>query len=190
MQKSLRGFDAAAVAQLELAMWKAYYRHRFVRLSFLLLRLNREFFGFSYFRAMYGAYYAAIAAIDFRINKGRESKKVKDRVLKNLTRLYRSIEGNCIESFDYKKVAELELEWWLIDRYPSQDKTSREDSLANAMATMFNVESSSLADYSVYRAEAMVLCDMLDGKNDNKVDWGRVGNLLQKAYHSLYLSVQ
>ncbi len=190
MKKSLRSFNPTRVAQLELEMWKAYYHHKFLKLFLLLLQLTKEFFGFSYLKAIRPAYYASIAAAHFRLNKGKETQEVEEKILKNLTKLYKIIKSNCSDNFDYEKMAQLELEWWLIDRYPNRYETTREQALAAAMATLMSVESLVLSDYASNRAEAMVLCDKIEGKDDQKVDWERVGILLINSYRSLSKAVQ
>lgn len=171
-------------------MWRAYYEHRFLKLFSLLLRLTKNFFGFSYLRSIPPAFYAAKAAIIFRRNKGKENDENMKSVLKNLSCLYEIIRKNSVEKFDHKQVAELELEWWLVDRYPERYQTSRSVALANAMAALFSIDPDNLTTYATARAEAMVLCDKIEGATTQLVDWGKVRVLLKVSYSELSKAVQ
>lgn len=186
MKKSLKKINPDKIAQLELCMWQAYYDHKFFKLFLLLLKMMRESFGLNYFSSLHAAYYAAFAATDFRLNKGKENSK---RVLKKLTKFYKIVLNHSLDEFDSKRAAELELEWWFVDRYPSRYKISREEAIAVAMAIIYNVDSVKLMEYAKYRAQAMVLHD--EAKLSRKaVDWDKIGSLLKLSFNSLSKNIQ
>ena len=114
---SIKNFNPGRVARLELEMWQAYYGHHFFKLFFLLIKLVHESFCVNYFLSIQVAYYSAIASIEFRLNKGKENNL---SILSKLEKAFKLISQNSIEVFDYKKVANLELNWWLVDRYPDR----------------------------------------------------------------------
>ena len=186
-KKSLKKFNPDKVAEIELDTWKAYYKHQFLRLFFLLVHLVHENFGVSCLVSLRIAFYAALAASDFRLNKGKEKL---ERVLKMLINFCRVISSHSIEPFDYKKAAELELQWWMIDRYPDRYKISREEGLALAMAAVYSVEPSKLEDYAKLRAEAMVLQDEAENLKNREADWNKIGTLLRDSWRSIYQVIQ
>lgn len=186
MKKDLRKFDPNKVAELDLEMWQAYYDHNFFKLFILLLRLMHKFFGLDYFSAFRAAFYSASAVIDFRINKGRENS---ERIRRKLTKFFKIISSNNKKKFNYEKAAELELKWWLVDRYPERYEISREEGLANAMAIVYNINPEKLLEYAIYRAQAMLLQDKAE-KEKGSTDWGQIGILLKKSFNSLYKSIQ
>jgi hypothetical protein len=186
MKKNLKKFNPDKIAELDLNMWQAYYSHNFLKLFILLLRLNNEFFRLDYFDTLQGAYYSASAAIYFRLNKGKENSET---IIEKLTKFFKIISDNNIEKFDYKKAAELEFGWWMIDRYPKLYRTSREDALACAMAIIYNTDYLKLREYADYRAQAMVLQDEAAAIGQ-KADWDKIKFLLKKSFNSLYQNVQ
>lgn len=185
-KKNLKQFDPNRVAKFETGMWHAYYHHNPLKLFYLLVRLAREFFGVNYFIAIRMGYYAVFAAVDFKLNKGNENQT---RIIKKLTKFYKLIFNHSLESFEYKKAAHLELEWWLVDRYPDCYSVSREEALARGMAVIFNVDYSRLSEYARYRAEAMVIQDDAE-INCKEADWQLIGSLLQKSFTSLSAAVK
>src|SRR3990167_1573477 len=187
-KKSLKQFNPERVANFEARMWRAYYRHNFLMLFFLLIGLAREFFGVDYFTAMRMGYHSALAATNFRLRKKTQSED-KAKILKELTHFYKLIFDHSLESFDYKNTAQLEMDWWFIDRYPERYTISREEALAQAMAVLFNVNPARLTEYANFRARAMILQDEAEASR-KETDWGLVGDFLSKSYCSLYRSVQ
>src|SRR5947208_6991004 len=73
---SEKPFDPDRLAHYEIAGWKAYYAHQWLRFLILLLRLEREQFGFSWLRALQGAYYTARAAIAW-VPQDHDLRKVR-----------------------------------------------------------------------------------------------------------------
>ena len=185
-KQSLKDFDPDIIAELDLKMWRAYYERKFLKLFILLFRLNQQFFRFNYLSTLKATYYSASATIDFRLNRGKENHK---RITRKLTRFFKIISDNSIEEFDYKKAAELELNWWLVDRYPDRYTTSREGALAMAMANLFGVEPSKLSEFGNYGAQAMVLRD--EARSEGKeFDWNAMGSLLNKSFNSLHKNIR
>ncbi|MDQ5954660.1 MAG: hypothetical protein QG583_588 [Patescibacteria group bacterium] len=108
VKQSLKKFNGDKVAELETQMWQAYYKHKFFKLFLLLIRMMHELFGLNYFYAVRIAFYATSSAMEFRLNRGKEDKK---SILKKLEKFYKNIQKYSLKSFDYKKVAELEMNW-------------------------------------------------------------------------------
>lgn len=185
-KRSLRHFDPIRIAHLDMRMWKAYYRHQFIQLFFLLARLAREFFCTSYIHALRAAWYAADAAIDFRVHKGKENE---ERILRKLIPLFRLVSENSIEGFDYKKAASLELKWWFVDRYPERYDISREQALMEAIASMHTGDPERFKEYAQLRAEAMTLQDRAE-RGEGPADWQQIRMLLERSFTALHTAVQ
>lgn len=179
--KKLKNFKPERVAKIEANMWKAYYRHNFLKLFICLLQLAHEQFHISYFYALRISYPSAYAAMHFRKNRGKENR---DLIVENLTKFYKSINNIVEEKFDFRKAALLETEWWFVDRY-SNDKVQRREVLANSMASIYNVNSMDLTIYAEYRALAMELQDEAE-KEGMEADWDKAESLLLVSYKSLY----
>jgi len=185
-KKSLKNFNPDKVARIEMQMWRAYYKHQFIKLFFLLLKLIHEFFGLNYWRAIKTSYYAAYAAADFRLHKGSENK---ERIEKRLEKFYKNISKNSVESFDHEKAAKLELHWWFVDRYPKSYNTTREEALANAIANVYGVNPKKLKEYANHRAEAMVLQDKAEA-NGKEANWSKIESLLKISFDSLLKNIK
>jgi hypothetical protein len=186
MKKDLKKINPDKVAELDSDMWQAYYNHNFLKLFILLLRLNHESFGLDYFHTLQASYHSASAAINFRLNKGKENPKI---IIKKLKKFFKIISDNNINKFDYEKAAELEFGWWMIDRYPKLHQTSREEGLARAMAAIYGVDYLKLAEYANYRAQAMVLQDEAEATGQ-EANWEKIKLLLKQSFNSLYINVQ
>ncbi len=185
-KRSLKDFDPDVIAVLDLKMWRAYYAHQFLKLFILLLRLNHQFFRFSHISTLRAAYHSVLATTDFRLNKGKENQ---ERIIKRLTKFFKIVSKGSVEKFDYKKAAELELNWWLVDRYPSRYTMTREEALALAMGHVYSVEPSRLSEFAMYGAQAMVLRD--EARSQGKeIDWDRMEVLLKQSFRSLHKNIQ
>jgi hypothetical protein len=184
--RDIRQFNPELLAKLDADMWMAYYNHRFLHLFTLLLKLNYVHFRPSIFLTIRGAYHSAMAAIVFRKTKGHEDRK---RVLTHHLRFYELLAAHTTHAFDFKKAAELELEWWFVDRYPDRYHKTRADALAAGMAVIYDTPATSLAAYGQARAEAMELLGDYHHDTAVLVEWPQLRRLLLKAYRALYEAV-
>lgn len=189
MRKSLKNFNPDKIAILETRTWHAYYHHQFLKLFFLLVNLMHEFFDLRYLHAVQAAYYSTSAVVDFRLNKGKENQEIIQRITKKLTRFYRFISSHSLEIFDYEKAAKFEIEWWLIDRYPSRYEISREEAIKGPIALIYSINPSMLNEYASNRARAMVLQDEAEIEY-READWNKIEFLLKTAYGSLHSAIQ
>jgi hypothetical protein len=185
-QTNLTLFNYQKVAKLEMEMWRAYYSHRYVILFLLLFRDLRSQFHFGWSVALSAAYYAGLAAADYRINKGQENFS---RIEKNLIQFYCLVSENCTKPFDYTKAAELELEWWNIHRYRNKYKKTLEVSLAESIAVIFNGRTKDFMEYARLRAQAMVIRDEADIKK-KEPDWSQIEELLLTSWRSAHYAIQ
>jgi len=183
----LRTFNPDTFAKLDADMWVAYYNHQFLRLFRLLLKLNYTHFHPNLLLTMRAAYHSAVAAMIFRKTRGNEDKK---KIIKHLTQFYLLLSRHNALTFNYQKAAQLELEWWLVDRYPDRYKISRAVALTNGMAAIYNVPASRLKVYGEKRAAAMELLGDYHQDTTTPVDWQKLRKLLRESYNGLHDAVQ
>lgn len=182
----LTTFDYKAVARLDMAMWTTYYSGnrgsiKLLTQAFKLIKLE---LGFSWIATIMMAYYTARAALYYRLKKRDENYK---GAKKYLVKLFRVVSNNCAQPFDYNKTAQLELEWWDIERYPSKHEESLSNALADNMACLFNVTAKSMEDYGVNRALAIRLTSRLGNKN---LESSEIYDNFEQAWRSLHLEIQ
>lgn len=187
---SLRQFDPAEVARLETVMWRSYYDKKPVLLFWQLAGGLRQQFHAPFWRSFGLAFQATKAAFVF---KRGQSQADYGRALPILADYYRSIQALSSEPFDVRRVAALELHWWIVhrqrDRYSYRDLA---DSLAQTSAALYNQPTSAFARYAQLRAEAMRLCDEA-GQYPNgatEADWQRIERALNRAWSTLHQTVQ
>jgi hypothetical protein len=184
----LRNFDPEKVGKLDADMWRAYYNHKFIKLVWRLVLLIKYQLGLNWLLSIRLAYYSGWAAADYRIHKKRGTNNA--RILRNLTKFYRSISTNNIRPFDYKKAAELELAWWEIHRKSYENNPALEKALADGAAAIYNVDPAKLQTYAHFRAEAMILPRHEGRDPDNQTDWRQVTDLTIKSWRALHAAVQ
>lgn len=182
MPADLTRFDYQKVAKLDAETWRSYYNgnHNFYRLFTQALGLIKNQFGFSWYASAKLAYYAGWAASSYRLKSRNENYP---RTLKNLTKMFKTVSANCSKPFDFKKAAELELEWWDIQRYPGKHKKSLAQSLDENMTTVYGLNDGSVKGYGSNRAAAL---ELLNKTGDDK----QIRDYLVKAWRSLHLAIQ
>jgi hypothetical protein len=186
-KKDLREFDPERMAAYDAKMWRVYYDHQFGRLLVLLMRLIQLQFGLSHIRSLRVAYYGALAAGDFRRNIGRENL---ERVTRSLAKMFRIVSDHALQPFDYRKAAELELEWWMVHRYPKRYSITLGEAVANAMAAIYDMPSAPFTHYGNARAEAMELRDVAADVDKREPDWKKIESILVDSYTLLHEAVQ
>lgn len=109
----LRGFDSAAVARLETAMWRDYYERDYNDLMVQLYKLHHDEYHFSPAYSVQLAMKAGAAAKLFQPTTNRDEAQV---ALPELIKYFTLLQEKSGEDFDPIKVAAIELDWWQIRR--------------------------------------------------------------------------
>ena len=185
-KRDIRNFNPNIFAKLEADMWIAYYNHKFLSLFVLLFRLSYSHFHPNPFTTVSGAYHTARAAMVFRMTRGNEDRQ---KILKHLTKFYRLLSDRNEASFNYQKAAELELEWWLVDRYPKRYEKTRAVALSETMAAVYSAPADKLTVYGEKRAAAMELLGDFHRDPKSKVEWVKLRKLLQDSFRALHNEV-
>jgi hypothetical protein len=185
----LRQFDADEVARLETAMWRSYYDKRPVRLYLELGELLRSQYNMPLFRSNLVAFYATKAAFVFKRGKQRSDY---EKALPDLVKFYQSILQISDTPFDVNRVAQLELEWWIIHRERAkQEPGNLEKSLADLQSAIYGVPVDRLLEHGRKRAEAMTIRDTkAESGGVSEDDWRRIDVLLHESWHSLLEAVK
>lgn len=184
---SLREFDPATVARLNAEMWQSYYERKPLKLFSQLAELMRSQYGAPFWQSWLLAGYAGRAAFVFKDGHARTDYA---RALPHLRNFYTGINRLADNGFDVEKVANMELEWWIIRREKGNYvPVDWERILADEAAEFYHLPAQHFATHAQLRVRAMLLRDSL-GDEITERDWQRIQVLLEESWRSLYDSVQ
>jgi hypothetical protein len=179
-----RRFDADETARLETAMWRAYYERRPAALFLDLARFLRTQFHLPPCRSFVVAYHASRAAFVFKDGKSRTEY---ERALPDLERYFAALERVGHLGSDPRRLASVELEWWIVHR--ERDRHPRADldrAVAEAAAAVYHLPVEKTLAHGRLRGEAMVIRDeKAAGGGVTEADWRRIEGLLRESYRSL-----
>lgn len=166
-------------------MWRSYYDRHQVRLFLQLTELLRTQYRMSFLRSNIAAYHAAKAAFVFKDGSNRAEY---ERALPAVTRFYATVNRVSTTPFDTDKVAQLELEWWIIHRQREQyGQAALARSLTELQAEVFHLPAERFAKHGQLRAEAMTLRDTKWAAGGvAESDWSRIHELLQGSWEDLW----
>jgi hypothetical protein len=184
----LRQFDADQVARLETAMWRSYYDKKELKLFRELAEMLRTQYNMPLVRSNRVAFYAAKAAFVFKKGKQRSDY---ENALPDLVKFYQAIREMSDQPFDVHRVAQLELEWWIIHRERAKYAAGDLDrSLAELQSAIYGVPVEKLMEHGRLRAEAMAIRDTkAEAGGVTEADWARIHELLQGSWRSLKTAV-
>jgi hypothetical protein len=177
----VRAFHPDRLADLELDMWQAYYRHERLRLLRGLVTTLRE---------QYHCSYASALRIGFRFGRAASTfadlRGDYDQVLPDLEQGYQLV-SECVNGkYDPAAVARTELAWWVARRAPGQYAPENVGALIAAEnALIFDVSREQVLEPSILRARAGRLRD----EGGEQADWTTVSHLLHQAYRDLHRAV-
>ena len=185
-----RSFNPDRLAELELRMWKAYYRRQAVRLAVLLVQANREQARASWPRAVIAAFFLARAAAGFGKATGDYGRFRPD-----IVRGYRWL--GMPEAVDADAVADRELRWWVIRREIGLAAGEAAGGvIADLYATLYGVPLETVAEAGHLRGMAAEVRDRgatadPDGPTGRgRSYWPEVARLLRASYRALADSVR
>ncbi len=177
--RSLRRFDAARLADLELGMWQAYYAKEKVRLFSLLVTTLREQYHYSWAAAVREGFYLARAAAVFGDARGN----YEALVLPDLERAFALAKDWVRAGFDPPAVARAELAWWVARRVPGENSPEHVGALmGHAYALLYEAPESAMLQPAVLRAQAARMRD----EQAQHPDWETISKLLRESYGKLH----
>jgi len=179
--RSMRQFEPARLADLEVRMWQAYYAKARVRLFSLLVTMLREQYHYSWATATVEAFHLARAAATFGDLTGSY-----DVVLPDLETAYAQARSWTDAGFDPRAVARAELAWWVARRIPGQNSPEQVGRLiAEEYALLYETSRERVEDAALLRAKAASMRDEQAGHPD----WSTIGRLLRASYDELRLAL-
>jgi hypothetical protein len=179
--RSMRHFNPARLAALEVGMWQAYYSKERVRLFTLLVTMLREQYRYSWATATVEAFHLARAAATFGDLRGGY-----EVVLPDLEAAYSTAKAWTQAGFDPRAVARAELAWWVARRVPGQNSPDHVAALiAEEYALLYETRREAVAGAARLRAEAAA---MRDAEAEHP-DWDTIGQLLHQSYRDLLFAL-
>jgi hypothetical protein len=182
-------FDPDRLADLETAMWKAYYRRQPARLFGYLLKGLREQAHASWPRAIAASLFLTKAAAGFARSTGDYERFAPD-----VARGYRLL--GLPAHVDAEEVARRELRWWVVRREIGLSAgVAAGDAITRLYAALYDVPESAVAEAGRLRGEAAEVRDRgatadPDGSTGRgRAYWPEVARLLRASYESLHASL-
>jgi len=182
-------FDPDRLADLETAMWKAYYRRQPARLFGLLVKGVREQARTSWPRALAASLFWTRAAAQFARSTGDY-----DRFAPDIARGYRLL--GLPPSVDAEEVARRELRWWVVRREIGLAAgQAAGGAITRLYAALYELPESAVAEAGRLRGEAAEVRDR--GATDDPdgptgrgaAYWAEVARLLRESYRELKRAV-
>lgn len=179
--RSMRQFNPARLADLEVGMWQAYYGKERARLFTLLVTMLHEQYRYSWATATVEAFHLARAAATFGDLRGGY-----EVVLPHLEAAYTTAKTWTGAGFDPRAVARAELAWWIARRAPGQNSPDQVAALiAEEYALLYETRPEAVAGAARLRAEAAALRDA----QADRPDWETIGQLLHQSYRDLLFAL-
>ena len=182
-------FDADRLADLETAMWKAYYRRQPARLFALLVKGVHEQAGASWPRALAASLFLTKAAAQFGRSTGDYERFAPD-----IARGYRLL--GLPPAVDAEEVARRELRWWVVRREIGLAAgAAAGDAITRLYAALYEVPETAVEEAGRLRGEAAEIRDRgatadPDGPGGRGAAyWPRVARLLRESYRSLHAAL-
>ncbi|HEY8438495.1 MAG TPA: hypothetical protein VIK65_07755 [Candidatus Limnocylindrales bacterium] len=182
-------FDPDRLADLEAAMWKAYYRRQPARLYGSLVKAIREQARVSWPRTLAASLFWTKAAAQFAGSTGDY-----DRFAPDIARGYRLL--GLPPSVDAEDVARRELRWWVVRREIGLAAgTAAGDAITRLYAAVYQLPEGVVAEAGRLRGEAAEVRDRgatddPDGpRGRGAAYWPTVARLLRESYRSLKTAI-
>lgn len=181
-------FDPGHVAKLETEGWRAYYDKRWLRVLYLTERTSATEFHVPVPLSLLGAYHVTRAAIAFKpIDNDIPGTRAGLAAYYALVRRWSGL------TFDTARVAELELEYWIVHRRLSgaSDHAELEAVLTELHAATFGIAPERARESGTWRTEAAVTVDGITGgrSRDVEADWRLLEDQLRRCYRSLLAEI-
>lgn len=185
--------DATMLALCEAGGWEAYYRRDWLRVIWLMLRLNRVQFGMPWLEAVAAAIDTMRAALAFA-----PVANDLDATHRHLERYFRRARRAAGIRADASTLATRELDYWVVHRelairrkadHQDNDLTALVASLAELHAVAFDSSPERMQVSAALRSLAAERVDRITGgySDDIPADWRYIHQLLRDAYQAVRL---
>jgi hypothetical protein len=182
-------FNPDQVAYYEVAGWKAYYDHAWVKLLRLVVALVQEQFHIPFPISLLAAYYTTRASVAW-VPVDHDLNVVGDYLEKfyRVARRYSGLE------FDPAHAAELELKYWVVHRELSgkPEKTAFVEAMIELHSVIFGISQQQAKTSGEERVQANIILDTITGRTsqDPDGDWLKCEEHLRHCYRSIQQAIQ
>ncbi len=177
-------FDADQVAHFETVGWRANYARNWPYMLYVVVRLLQAQFRMNLWQSLRGAYYITRASIAWV-----PIDHDLDLVRAYLVKFYIVAQRASRLPFDPARVANLELQYWIVHREWSgkPDKTALIQSLAELHAGIFGTSVEAMRPSAENRAAAATTVDLITSKQskDVEADYRLIEQYLRTAYRQI-----
>ncbi len=177
-------FDADQVAHFETVGWRANYARNWLYMLYLVVRLLQAQFHMNLWQSLRGAYYITRASIAWV-----PIDHDLDLIRAYLIKFYIVAQQASGMPFNPVKVADLELQYWIVHREWSgnPDKRALIQSLAELHAAIFGTAVQAMRPSAENRAAAATTVDLITSKQskDIEADYRRIEEYLRTAYRQI-----
>jgi hypothetical protein len=188
LKVDIRDFNADEVARLDTAMWRSYYSRQRFKMYGELTELLATQYKLPFWRRQLVAIYAAKGAFVFKDGKSREDYL---KALPDVEKFYAEIRDISTTAFDPRRVAQLEVEWWIVHR--ERKKHNPGDlarALAETAAAVYEMPVEKFIEHGDLRARAMEIRDTrAESGGVSEQDWQQIDELLHASWRSLHQAV-
>jgi hypothetical protein len=186
------GFDPVRLGVHEATAWVAYYQRRWGQFLWAAVGMVRAGFGMPLPRTVRGAWLVLRANQAWAPYPDNDP----DRARALMAEFYALAAGGCVDCFDVREAARLEVEWWRVHRHLQREATAESsarlaDALAELYAHVYRMPLASVAPAAAHRAEAMRISDgwVAAGRDPKSPAIDGVRIELIKGYRSLLSAI-
>ncbi|HVO41713.1 MAG TPA: hypothetical protein VMT34_03775 [Aggregatilineales bacterium] len=177
-------FDPDRVAHFETEGWRAYYDHNWLRMLWLILRVNQEQFNIPFPVSLLASYYIV------RASAGWVPVDHDPAVILALHEKYYAIARRYSGlAFDPIEAARLEEQYWEVHRRLSgqPDKTEFIQTMTDLHSTIFGITPEQASESAERRVLANNTVDRITSRTstDPAADWRQIEAYLQDCYRSI-----
>jgi hypothetical protein len=182
-------FNPERVAYCEVAGWKAYYDHNWLKLLRLVVVLAQEQFHIPFPISLLSAYYITRASAAW-VPANHDAAKIQAYTERfyHIARRYSGLK------FDPEQVATLETRYWDVHRQLSgkPDKTDFINTMTELHSAVFNLPGSEARESAELRVLANNVLDTITSKTsaNPEADWKRCEDYLLQCYQSIQTHVK
>ncbi len=182
-------FNPQQVAYYEVAGWKAYYDHAWIKLLRLVIALTQKQFHIPFPLSLLAAYYTTRASVAW-VPVDHDLKVVQS-YLENFYRLALRYSGL---QFDPAQVAALETQYWIVHRELSgkPDKTAFIQAMIDLHSAIFSISKEQAKESGEERVQANMILDTITARTspNPEADWLKCEEHLKLCYGSINRAIQ
>jgi hypothetical protein len=177
-------FNPDRVAYFEAAGWRAYYDHKWLKMLRLIVGLCQEQFNVPFPMSLLAAYYTTRASVAW-VPIDHDERKV----LAYLEKFYRVARRHSGLTYDPKRVAILELQYFDVHRRLSGKPEQGEflQTLVDLHSAIFGLSPAQVQESAKWRLLAATTVDLItsNASTDVEGDWARLEEYLRQCYRSI-----